>query len=227
MAMVYLVKEYISLNTIDTLNRLLFLIKIVTLWYARLNIMWYYIIAINLLGLLLVYWNRENCKKHAALRLYIPITLVCLIGGAIGCAAGFLFVEHKTNKENMMTRVLSYCLALIEILLLFFLPHLDRSNLSFRLWEPILSSPYLLYYLLGINAVAFAVYGIDKRKAVRSKYRVPIVTLLSLAALGGSVGAYCAMRLFHHKTRQPYFSVGVPLIFLVQLMLLFFAVNLI
>lgn len=72
-------------------------------------------------------------------------------------------------------------------------------------------------YLAAANAVAFAVYGADKRRARRGLWRVPEATLLLLAALGGSVGALAGMYLFRHKTRKPKFFLGVPAILAAQL----------
>ena len=77
----------------------------------------------------------------------------------------------------------------------------------------------LFYYLLGINLLTFLIYGIDKWKARRDKWRVPEATLLMLAALGGSVGALLGMSVFHHKTKHKKFLIGVPLILLAQLAL--------
>ena len=77
----------------------------------------------------------------------------------------------------------------------------------------------LIYYLLGINLLTFFIYGIDKWKAKRNKWRVPEATLLMLAALGGSVGALLGMFVFHHKTKHKKFLIGVPLILLAQLAL--------
>ena len=74
----------------------------------------------------------------------------------------------------------------------------------------------LIYYLLGINLLTFFIYGIDKWKAKRDKWRVPEATLLMLAALGGSVGALLGMSVFHHKTKHKKFLIGVPLILLAQ-----------
>lgn len=71
-------------------------------------------------------------------------------------------------------------------------------------------------YLLVINIAAFVLYGLDKRRAVKNQWRISESQLIGIAAIGGSVGAYLGMRLFHHKTRKPLFSVGVPVIFLVQ-----------
>ena len=77
----------------------------------------------------------------------------------------------------------------------------------------------LIYYFFGINLLTFFVYGIDKWKAKRDKWRVPEATLLMLAALGGSVGALLGMFVFHHKTKHKKFLIGVPLILLAQLAL--------
>ncbi|MBR3413507.1 MAG: DUF1294 domain-containing protein [Bacteroidales bacterium] len=75
----------------------------------------------------------------------------------------------------------------------------------------------LIYYLLAINVLTFIVYGVDKWKARRGRWRVPEVTLLVLAAAGGSVGAWVAMQLFRHKTQKKKFRYGVPVLFVLQL----------
>lgn len=72
-------------------------------------------------------------------------------------------------------------------------------------------------YLALINLLTFAVYGIDKRKAQKNAWRIKESTLLLLAAVGGSVGALLGMQIFRHKTKHPKFTVGVPLILLVQI----------
>lgn len=76
----------------------------------------------------------------------------------------------------------------------------------------------VLIGLSVINIVAFAAYGIDKYKAVRGKFRISERTLLLLAAVGGSYGAYAAMRIFRHKTLKKRFSVGVPLMLTLHLL---------
>ncbi len=72
-------------------------------------------------------------------------------------------------------------------------------------------------YLAAINLAAFLVMGWDKRAAIGRRRRVPERTLLLLAALGGSVGAWLAMRVFRHKTLHNRFRFGVPAILLAQL----------
>ena len=74
----------------------------------------------------------------------------------------------------------------------------------------------LAVWLIAINVVTFAVYGIDKRRARRGAWRVPEKTLFLLPLLGGSLGALLGMRVFHHKTKHWYFVWGIPVILLVQ-----------
>ena len=78
----------------------------------------------------------------------------------------------------------------------------------------------LIYYLITINVLTFIVYGVDKWKAHRGRWRVPEASLLGLTALGGSVGAWLAMQLFRHKTQKKKFRYGVPAILVLQLMAL-------
>lgn len=76
-----------------------------------------------------------------------------------------------------------------------------------------------ILYLAAINIITFMVYGIDKEKAKRKMWRIPEATLLGLAVIGGSVGAYAGMQLFRHKTKHPKFTIGVPVIFVLQVIL--------
>ena len=72
-------------------------------------------------------------------------------------------------------------------------------------------------YLIVINVVAFAIYGLDKKRAIADEWRIPEATLLALAAVGGSVGALFGMQTFRHKTRKPKFRFGVPLMMFLHL----------
>ncbi len=82
---------------------------------------------------------------------------------------------------------------------------------------------YLISYLLLINAFAFLLMHMDKKKAHAHKWRVSEAALLSAAALGGSVGTLLGMYFFHHKTRHKKFTRGVPVILAMQLAAAFFA----
>lgn len=75
----------------------------------------------------------------------------------------------------------------------------------------------ILFYLLAVNLLTFISYGIDKWKARHNRWRIPEATLLLLAALGGSIGALLAMKVFRHKTQHKKFRYGVPAILIVQM----------
>lgn len=75
----------------------------------------------------------------------------------------------------------------------------------------------ILFYLLAVNLLTFISYGIDKWKARHNRWRIPEATLLLFAALGGSIGALLAMRVFRHKTQHKKFRYGVPAILIVQM----------
>ena len=77
----------------------------------------------------------------------------------------------------------------------------------------------LLVWLAVINLLTFIVYGADKRRARKGKWRVPEKTLFLLPVLGGSIGALLGMRVFHHKTKHWYFVWGIPAILLAQIAL--------
>ena len=78
----------------------------------------------------------------------------------------------------------------------------------------------IIIYLIAINVVTFFLYGLDKWKAKRSKWRIPEATLLGLAVIGGSIGAWIGMKVWHHKTMHKKFKYGLPLILLAQIALI-------
>ena len=79
---------------------------------------------------------------------------------------------------------------------------------------------YLYFYLLIVNALSFLFMLTDKIKAVKGRWRIPERTLLGLCAIGGSLGGMLAMRLFRHKTLHPQFSIGIPVLLAVHIIVL-------
>ena len=77
----------------------------------------------------------------------------------------------------------------------------------------------ILGYLLAVNIATFFLYGIDKYKAKKNQWRISEATLLTMAAIGGSIGAWAGMRLWHHKTMHKKFKYGIPLIIIMQIAL--------
>ena len=72
-------------------------------------------------------------------------------------------------------------------------------------------------YLLAVNIASFIMYGIDKYKAKRGKWRISEAMLLTMAAIGGSVGAWTGMKVWHHKTLHKKFKYGIPAIIILQI----------
>ena len=91
------------------------------------------------------------------------------------------------------------------------------------LWKSVLeylSRNMLLSYILVMSCVTFVLFGIDKYKACRHRWRIPETTLLGLSLAGGAFGGILAMWLFCHKARKPYFKWGLPAMLLMQLVVL-------
>ncbi|MBR1757681.1 MAG: DUF1294 domain-containing protein [Lachnospiraceae bacterium] len=80
--------------------------------------------------------------------------------------------------------------------------------------------PYILYGL--VNLAVFILYGVDKSKAKRGKWRIPERTLL-IAAVFGVIGALLGMLFFHHKTKKAKFSLGVPAILVIEVVIFLLA----
>ena len=72
-------------------------------------------------------------------------------------------------------------------------------------------------YVIIINALTFFIYGIDKLKAKKGKWRTPEASLLGLAVIGGSIGAYLGIKVWHHKTLHKKFKYGIPAIIILQI----------
>ncbi len=83
--------------------------------------------------------------------------------------------------------------------------------------EPIHHVYIALLYLASINGLTFFLYGIDKWKARRSRWRVSEGALIGLAVLCGSAGAWLGMKVWHHKTLHAKFKYGLPLIMMAQM----------
>lgn len=79
-----------------------------------------------------------------------------------------------------------------------------------------------IFYLICINILTFLLYGIDKWKAQKGKWRIPEDTLIWLAIVGGSIGALVGIYIFRHKTQHKKFTLSIPAILLIQAALIYF-----
>ncbi len=78
---------------------------------------------------------------------------------------------------------------------------------------------YLAIYLVIINALSMLLMLIDKIKAKKKLWRIPERVLLGVSAIGGSVGGLLGMKLFRHKTQHPQFSIGIPVMLALHIVL--------
>jgi len=76
-----------------------------------------------------------------------------------------------------------------------------------------------LFYIIGVNVLAFILIGVDKRKAEKRKYRIPERTFWMLALLGGALGIISSMKVYRHKTKHASFKIGMPLLLISNIIL--------
>jgi len=76
-------------------------------------------------------------------------------------------------------------------------------------------------YIVMMNIIAFLLYGIDKRKAIKNQWRISEFHLIAVAFIGGSLGALLGMWLFHHKTKHWKFKTMIPLFLIIHCLLIY------
>lgn len=82
---------------------------------------------------------------------------------------------------------------------------------------------YLLIIYVMINVISFSLYGIDKRRAKKNRWRIRESVLLGVTWLMGGVGAWAGMRVFRHKTKHTAFVISAPLAAVLQVILMGYA----
>lgn len=185
----------------------------------------YYLLIINAVGFVAFLMNHLLYKYTETAHIDPLITILALAGGSPGIIIGILIFERNPIKDNMMSRVFVACVFVIELIAFLAIKGFIAKKLTFAFWTFFSDHKWLLYYLIVINVVALIMFAIDKINAVEHRNRIRIVSLLGIAFVGGSVGSLLAMYLFHHKTKKDYFSVGVPLIMVMQIILVFYLMN--
>ncbi|QGH21741.1 DUF1294 domain-containing protein [Clostridium butyricum] len=75
----------------------------------------------------------------------------------------------------------------------------------------------IFLYLIVINICGFLIMFIDKIRAVHKEWRIPEKTLMFVSLIGGSIGMFAGMHIFRHKTKHIKFTLGVPFIFIIEL----------
>lgn len=77
----------------------------------------------------------------------------------------------------------------------------------------------LSFYMAAVNIAAFLAMGIDKYRAQRHKWRISEASLFILGLAGGGIGAFAGMGMFHHKTKHLKFTLGIPLITILNIIM--------
>ena len=191
----------------------------------NLNIFDRYLLIINIIALV-IYGIKVLVYKHQTRDWFEKLCMfIVLLGGSAGILLMIILFDRKAVKENMMSRVFTLCMLVIQAILLLIVKGYHGDQIHIDFWDYLMQHRILLIYLAVVNILTIIVFGVDKMNAKSNRQRVRIVTLLGLAFIGGSVGALIGMYGFHHKTKKAYFTVGVPLIFLMQVVVLFYVMN--
>lgn len=82
-----------------------------------------------------------------------------------------------------------------------------------------MNTKIVIIYLITINILGFFAMGIDKYKAKKGSWRISESTLFMLCILGGGIGTIAGMKIFHHKTKKKAFSIGMPLILIMEILI--------
>ena len=174
----------------------------------NLNIFDRYLLIINIIALV-IYGIKVLVYKHQTRDWFEKLCMfIVLLGGSAGILLMIILFDRKAVKENMMSRVFTLCMLVIQAILLLIVKGYHGDQIHIDFWDYLMQHRILLIYLAVVNILTIIVFGVDKMNAKSNRQRVRIVTLLGLAFIGGSVGALIGMYGFHHKTKKAYFTVG-------------------
>lgn len=185
----------------------------------------YYLIGVNLVGFILYLVNTWMYSHTADKEIDTVLTIVSLLGASLGIVLAILLFDCKAQKGNMMSRVFVASVFVVQVIIVLIVKGFISNDITVAFWEFFNEHRIFLWYLIAINVVTLIVFALDKALAIKHKFRIRIVSLLGLAFIGGSVGAIIAMYVFRHKTKKDYFTVGIPLIMVMQVVVIFFLMN--
>ena len=185
----------------------------------------YYLLIVNGMGFLLYLINMWLYSHTAEGQVDKFLTILSLAGGSAGILLAILLFDRKAVKDNMMSRVFIACVFVIQVVILLMVKGHHADTITFEFWKFFTDYKVLLIYFGIINFVAFVMFAIDKVNAAEHRSRIRIVTLLGVAFIGGAVGGLMAMYLLHHKTKKDYFTVGILLIMIMQVVVAFYILN--
>lgn len=81
---------------------------------------------------------------------------------------------------------------------------------------------FLFIYLILINVLCFILFYIDKRRARNKEWRISEAFLFGASFLGGAFGSIIGMKTFHHKTKKKRFIIGLPILFIFNIIIIMY-----
>ena len=75
-------------------------------------------------------------------------------------------------------------------------------------------------YLIVLNLVGFFIMLVDKKRAIKNQWRISEKALIVISIIGGSIGMLAGMSTFRHKTKHKKFTIGIPVILVIQVAIL-------
>lgn len=184
-----------------------------------------YIIIINVAGFATYLINMLFNKFTRHTRMDFLIAIISFIGGSLGVLLAILMFDRKFEKDNMLLWVFIICTFIVQFILLILFKTNNLNKISFDLISFFKTNKILLYYLILINIITFIAFALDKLKAVLGKWRLKTITLLGLCFIGGSIGGLLSMHIFRHKTKVNYFTWGIPIILVMQVIVIIFLIS--
>lgn len=185
----------------------------------------YYVIGINVIGFLAFLVNHLLYTFTDELQIDIVVTIASILGGSAGIILAMLLFSRAAVKANMMSRVFVACVFVIQLVIFLIVKGHINNEITLDFLNFFETHKPILVYLVVINFITVIAFGVDKIAALEDKTRIRIVTLLGLSFIGGSIGGLIAMFVFRHKIRKDYFMVGVPLIIVMQIVVIFYLMN--
>lgn len=182
-----------------------------------------YLLVINIVGFIMFLVNtamynstngRTNFDRY--------LTYISFLGGSLGIVIAMLIFDRRFIKDTMMSRVFVYSMVVIQIVLYLLYRNGTFGKIYIDINTFINEYRLALYYLLVINSISFVLFGIDKSNALNRKSRIPNVILISSLFIGGTIGGFLGMKIFHHKTSKDYYSEGIKFIALMHLIVIFY-----